>query len=148
SVGWLVYLMAVLEKLDRAERAEIAQRFQLTADIQESLRSYKSATRDIRARLMIEQNPSALYFSVHEYPLEIVLYAMARSSEDIIRQQIADYLRDLRKVRLQITGDDLREIGVPQSPKIKEILDGVLRAHLDGTAETREQQLELAKKLI
>ncbi len=148
--AWLLYLMALLEKLDRAERTEISQRFQLTTDVQEVLKFYKSDTKDIRARLMgnTDKKLSALYFSLREFPLEVLLYAMARSSEEEIRQQIVLYLRDLRAVRLDIKGDDLIELGMPRGPAIKETLEAVLRARLDGRTPDRQTQLEEAARLV
>jgi tRNA nucleotidyltransferase (CCA-adding enzyme) len=145
---WLLYLMAMLEKLDRAERFEIAQRFQLTAAIQNMLKSYKGDLRDIHARLLTRQSSGSLYFALREYPLEILLYSMARISEPQIREQITVYLRDLRHVELEINGEDVLQLGIPRGPAIREILDQVLRARLDGTADDRNQQLDLAGQII
>jgi hypothetical protein len=39
-------------------------------------------------------------------------------------------------------------LGAPPSPEIKEILDHVLRARLNGEAKDRDSQLALAKTLI
>lgn len=145
---WLFYLMALLEKLNRTERIAVAQKFQLTSDVQEMLRFYKSNTKDIHARLRGTQKPSSLYFSLKEYPVEVLLYAMARAGEEGIQQQIATYLRDLRGRKLQITGDDVMKLGLPQGPKIKETLDQVLRVHLDGGAPDRDRQLEAASQIV
>jgi tRNA nucleotidyltransferase (CCA-adding enzyme) len=147
--AWPLYLMALLEKLDRQERMDVSSRLQLTARTQEMLKHYKSNTKDIRARLLSKGRPKPgdTYFSLQEYPQEIILYALARSSEDLIRQQILLYLRDYSSMKLQITGDDILELGVGRGPKIKEILDQVLRARLNGEATDRESQLALAQKL-
>ena len=112
------------------------------------LRFYKSNAKDIHARLRGTQKSSSLYFSLKEYPVEVLLYAMARASEEGIQQQIATYLRDLRGRKLQITGDDVIKLGLPQGPKIKETLDQVLRVHLDGGAPDRERQLETASHIV
>ncbi len=50
--AWLLYLMALLEKLDRQERVDVSARLQLTSRVQEILKYYKSNTKDIRARLL------------------------------------------------------------------------------------------------
>ncbi|HSP06552.1 MAG TPA: CBS domain-containing protein [Acidobacteriota bacterium] len=146
--GWKLYLMALLEKLTRPERLVVAQAFQLTADVQDLLRYYKSSTRDIFARLRGTSVTSSLYFSLREYPLEILLYAMARIEEQAHKQQIALFLRDLRKTRLEINGDDVIAAGAPRGPRVKEILDQVMRQHLDGAAAGRDAQLGLASRLV
>ncbi len=149
ALGWLLYLMAILEKLDRADRLVVSQRFQLTTAVQEMLKHYKSNTRDIRLRLLNRPNlkPSLLYFSLREFPLEVLLYAMARSSEEPARTQIARFLRDLRSVKLSIKGDDLLKLGIPRGPQIREVLDEVLKAKLDGIADSREEQLQVAERM-
>jgi tRNA nucleotidyltransferase (CCA-adding enzyme) len=149
-VNWLLYLMALLEKLDRSERIEIGRRFQLTSGIQETLKSYKTAAKDIRARLLSRDSlkPSGLYFSLREYSLEVLLYAMARSSEETLRQQVATYLRDLRGIQLHIKGDDVLKLGFPEGPGVKEILAEVLKARLDGEVLSREQQIRFASEVM
>jgi tRNA nucleotidyltransferase (CCA-adding enzyme) len=148
--AWLLYFMVLLEKLDRSERMDVSARLQLTGPVQEILKYYKSSTKDIRSRLLARTEISSAdaYFSLREYPQEIVLYAMARSPEESIREPITSYLIDYRKVKLEISGDDLVQMGVRPSPAIKEILDQVLRAKLNGEAPDRSSQLEFASKLL
>ena len=140
--------MALLEILNRAERVAVSQRFQLVSGVQEILKSYKAATRDIRARLLSTPKPGALYFSLREFPLEILLYAMARSTEERIRAQIVTFLRDLRTLKLSISGDDVMRLGLAQGPMVREALDRVLRARIDGEAPDREAQLKIAAGIV
>lgn len=145
---WLLYFMAVLEKLNRSERMDISQRFQLTADIQEILRYYKANTKDIHARLRAPHKNAGLYFALQEYPLEVLLYAMARLSETEMKDQIITFLRDLRRTQLEINGKDILKIGLAKGPAVKEVLDRVLKARLDGAAPDRQSQLELATSIV
>jgi tRNA nucleotidyltransferase (CCA-adding enzyme) len=148
--AWLLYLMALLEKLDRQERIEVSSRLQLTARVQEILKYYKSNTKDIRARLIsrTQPAPSDTYFSLHEFPQEVTLYAMARSSEDLIRKQILAFFQDYRNKKLAIKGDDILKLGANAGPEIKDILDEVLRARLNGFAPDRDTQLQVAQRVI
>jgi tRNA nucleotidyltransferase (CCA-adding enzyme) len=141
---WKIYLMALLEKLNRAERMVVAQRFQLLSSVQEILRFYKSNVRDIFSRFKTANNSSAVYFSLREYPLEVVLYAMARIEDQDYKQRIANYIRDLRDIRLDINGDDLVKMGMKEGPEIRELLNEIMKAKLDGNAPNREAQLQLA----
>jgi tRNA nucleotidyltransferase (CCA-adding enzyme) len=50
-------------------------------------------------------------------------------------------------VRLEITGYDLVEAGVPESPELGRALDETLRRKLDGQVTGRDQELELALAL-
>ncbi len=57
------------------------------------------------------------------------------------------YLSELSGVRLEITGDDLRDSGVPESPAIGRALDETLRLKLDGQVSGRDQELRTAIEL-
>jgi poly(A) polymerase len=47
-----------------------------------------------------------------------------------------------------ITGDDLKALGIEPGPQYKEILEKVRDAQLDGLITTREEALELVRRLI
>jgi poly(A) polymerase len=47
-----------------------------------------------------------------------------------------------------LTGDDLKELGVPPGPIYKVLLDAVREAQLEGTVRTRGEALELVKRLL
>jgi poly(A) polymerase len=46
-----------------------------------------------------------------------------------------------------LTGDDLKEMGLPPGPLFKRILDAVREGQLDGTLTTRDGAVELARRL-
>src|SRR5205807_934696 len=47
-----------------------------------------------------------------------------------------------------LTGHDLSEAGLKPGPLFKRLLDAVREAQLDGTTTTREQALELVRRLL
>src|SRR5207247_10572282 len=58
------------------------------------------------------------------------------------------YFRDLRGVRLAITGADLAELGLGESPRVGEILGELRRRKLNGELDGRESELAAARELI
>jgi tRNA nucleotidyltransferase (CCA-adding enzyme) len=58
--------------------------------------------------------------------------------------QARRWLQQLRNVKLSIDGGDLRAAGVPEGPALGAGLTAARRALLDGRADGRERQLELA----
>jgi tRNA nucleotidyltransferase (CCA-adding enzyme) len=54
------------------------------------------------------------------------------------------YAAEWRHVRLEITGDDLLEAGVPEGPAIGHGLDAALSGKLDGELSGRDQELSIA----
>jgi tRNA nucleotidyltransferase (CCA-adding enzyme) len=77
----------------------------------------------------------------------IRLNAMVTESP-IAAQGINLYLVKLQNVKVLMHGNDLIAMGVPQGPRVKEILDQLLRARLNGKTRTREDEEKLARKLL
>ena len=54
------------------------------------------------------------------------------------------FVGDLQRVRLEITGEDLRAAGVPESPAIGRALEETLRRKLDGEVAGRDEEMVTA----
>jgi tRNA nucleotidyltransferase (CCA-adding enzyme) len=72
------------------------------------------------------------------------LYALALADLEPLRM----YFRRLREVRLEVTGADLAALGVPESPRVGEILAELRRRKLNGDLDGRESELAAARELI
>ena len=46
-----------------------------------------------------------------------------------------------------VTGDDLIALGIEQGPLFKKLLDAVRDAQLEGTIRTKDEAIELVKRL-
>jgi tRNA nucleotidyltransferase (CCA-adding enzyme) len=83
-------------------------------------------------------------------PSEAVAAARGRSPVELglARALGADwldeYLADWRRLRLEISGEDLLAAGVPEGPEVGRGLEAALRAKLDGELDGREQELRVA----
>jgi tRNA nucleotidyltransferase (CCA-adding enzyme) len=98
----------------------------------------------LASTLRNELTPSAIHALLSCEPPEALAVALARGAPG---DQVLHYLADLRGVQLEITGHDLVEAGVPESPELGRALDETLRRKLDGEVAGREQELELAVAL-
>lgn len=99
-------------------------------------------------RLRQAHAPSQVYEKAHREPLEAIALAGA-IAEAAGHGDAADaarrWLRELREVRLQITGDDLLEAGIARGPEIGRRLRRALMRKLDGElADTPEAELRAA----
>jgi hypothetical protein len=56
-----------------------------------------------------------------------------------------NFLRTLRYVKPALTGDDLTQMGVAPGPQIKEILNLLHEARLDGKVTTKQGEEELVR---
>jgi tRNA nucleotidyltransferase (CCA-adding enzyme) len=75
---------------------------------------------------------------------EAALLALARSDSSAVRE----WFTRLRDVRLEVNGDDLVQLGLPESPRVGEILEELRRRKLRGELDGREAELDAAKELI
>ncbi len=64
------------------------------------------------------------------------------------RSELVRYFEELRAVRLEVSGRDLAELGVTESPRVGEILDELLRRKLNGELDGREDELAAAEALV
>jgi tRNA nucleotidyltransferase (CCA-adding enzyme) len=78
------------------------------------------------------------------YAPDAPLFALAL--ED--RPELDDYFRRLRNVRLEVSGADLAEMGLGESPEVGEVLAELRRRKLNGQLDGRESELAAARELI
>ncbi|MCH7760327.1 CCA tRNA nucleotidyltransferase [candidate division TA06 bacterium] len=90
--------------------------------------------------------PSEVYAHLHGLSSEILLFLTITAKEEGSKKRIEKYLMDSRKVRLKITGRDLKTLGIPEGPLYKKILNEVLKSRLDGLLNTKGEELDFAKK--
>jgi tRNA nucleotidyltransferase (CCA-adding enzyme) len=93
-----------------------------------------------RLRAAPAPRPSEVVAALRQLPLELLPLLVALSPEDEARQRIQRYLTTWRHIRAELTGNDLKRLGVPQGPDIGRLLWRVLAAKLDGEALTREAE--------
>jgi tRNA nucleotidyltransferase (CCA-adding enzyme) len=88
--------------------------------------------------------PSELHALLHREPLEALALALAMRAP---AEPVLQYVGELRRVGLEITGDDLRAAGVPESPALGRALEETLARKLDGELAGRDEELETALEL-
>jgi tRNA nucleotidyltransferase (CCA-adding enzyme) len=99
----------------------------------------------IAERLAIERvDPAELVAMAEPYAPDAPLFALALADLEPLRR----YFRDLRGVRLAITGADLAELGLGESPRVGEILGELKRRKLNGELDGRDSELAAARELI
>ena len=123
--GWLAELGLRAEGRDAVRRAARNAPYLATA-----------LSRDLR--------PSEIHDLLREEPPEALALALAMRAppEPVLR-----YTSELRGMRLEISGDDLRAAGIPESPAMGRALEQTLRRKLDGEVLGRDQELETALAL-
>ncbi|MEO2083032.1 MAG: CBS domain-containing protein [Desulfurobacteriaceae bacterium] len=89
-------------------------------------------------------------FSVLEGKPEELLLFLSAEVEDSTREKVLAYMKDWRFIKLAVSGNDIKALGLPPSPVYKKILDKLKYAVIDRKIPPadREKQLEYLKELV
>ncbi len=149
---WLCYFLVFTAALDRTEIKKLCERLQLLPRYYDKLNQQRSTALGILKRL--ESRPkgmrlpkaSSLYRWFKPLSTEILLFMMARTSQDLVRQWISHYITHLRDVQPLVSGHDLEKMGLAPGPVYREILDDLLYARLDDRVVSLEDEKVFVKK--
>ena len=140
----LLNLMTLLDQLDVPESEDVSERLVLLKRHTEALKASKTRLPDIFQRMDgMEVPPGEIYEMLKGLPLEVLLFAMAKSPG--ARDSISLYLTQLRKTRPLVDGNDLRELRYPEGPLYTEILARAFAAQLDGLIADKCQATKFIK---
>lgn len=90
--------------------------------------------------------PSEIYRILDPLMLETLLFMMAMSANDTIRRYISLFITRLKAIRVEVTGDDLRSLGIEPGEIFSVILNDLLLQRLDGKVTDRGSELFYVRK--
>jgi tRNA nucleotidyltransferase (CCA-adding enzyme) len=117
-------------------------RLGFTAADRDTIIEAATESSDLAERLSNANSRSEIASAVGTAELETVALASARGEPD----RALLWLRELRHLRLEITGADLISSGVSEGPSVGKGLAAAQQALIDGHAPDRESQLAIALK--
>jgi len=143
SVG--LYLTLLTYRLTGEEVEQFISYLKLPRTTAQDMRE----TINLRDKLGSLEKPamarSKIYFRLNGYsPPAITANAIATDSP-IVRERLNLFLAKLRYIRPALTGADLTAMGVVPGPRMKEILNRLLGARLDGRVTSKRGEAELVK---
>jgi tRNA nucleotidyltransferase (CCA-adding enzyme) len=89
--------------------------------------------------------PSHIFSLLHGYDTKALTASSVATEGTVVAEHIDLYLNVLRLVKPALTGNDLKKMGIPQGPKINEILEKLREARLDGQVDTKKDEEEIAR---
>jgi tRNA nucleotidyltransferase (CCA-adding enzyme) len=150
--SWKLFLLGLTMNMEHKETSQVLRRLGLAPrEEREHLATREMVGKALGQLINWRPNvsrPSDIYFALEKLPLEGVLFLMAKSRKDSIRKHISQYLTTWRFHSLEISGSDLKRLGLEPGPDYTRILRRVLAAGIDGDAPGREEQLALATRLV
>jgi len=111
-----------------------------------TLRRQAQRVRKILSRK--EVRPSIVYRTLSPLDPEVVLSLGALFDDKHLRRHIEDFFLSLNRQRPQVSGEDLKAMGLESGPGYRRILDRLLRARLDGRIASKEEEMAWARRLM
>jgi tRNA nucleotidyltransferase (CCA-adding enzyme) len=143
--AWRLGLIALARKLPPDEVYAWLQRLKVRRRDAEQIAAAVTVGPRIVERLQDGLvQPAEIVALADGYAPDAPLFALALADLEPLHA----YFRGLRDVRLEVTGSDLAELGLGESPRVGEILAELRRRKLNGELAGRESELEAARELI
>jgi tRNA nucleotidyltransferase (CCA-adding enzyme) len=92
-----------------------------------------------------EFKPSRIYHLLHGYSPQAVTANSLACDSPVARQHIQLFLDKLRYVKSALTGNDLQEMGITPGPRMKDILQRLHAARLDGKVTSKQGERRLVE---
>ncbi len=139
-----LYLALLAYRLS-GETEELITRLRLPGALARTLRDTVSLKIAVKALAGPDLAPSRIYSLLHDGCLPAITATAIATDSPVVRRNIQTYLGRLRYVRPALTGHDLQKMGISPGPRMKEILQRLHAARLDGKVKSKKEEEELAR---
>ena len=140
-----LYLTLLAYHLTNEEIERLISRLRLPKSLAQNLRDTITLKGKIRSLATPGLSPSGIYRLLEAYsPPAMVANSLATESP-AASQNIHLYLTRLKYIEISLTGDDLMRLGVAPGPHIREIIELLHQARLDGKITSKQDEVDLVK---
>jgi len=145
---WLVYFLGLVEPLNPRELEEMLGGFNLSPKLARALVLGKAEADKSLISLFRLGEPSRvqIYQTLAPLATEYLLYMLAKSRQEPVRRAISVYFTHLKQLKPELRGRDLVALGYAPGPLIKEMLDRLLEARINGEVKSRKEEKELIRR--
>ncbi|MBI5304085.1 MAG: CBS domain-containing protein [Chloroflexi bacterium] len=144
----LTYLALLAYDLTQADAAAFAKRLKLKKSETETIHQVLALRAEAHAPLCADTlTPSALYHLLADYADDALAIFAVATDDARVRERVAVFRERLRDLAPELTGDDLKRMGIPPGPQYREILTRLRDARLDGVIATRAEEEQWVRQL-
>ena len=142
---WRIGLAVLARRMHASEVSDWLERLKVRRRDADLIAAAVTVGPRLAARLREEeQSPAEVVALADPYAPDAPLFALLANAVPALER----YFRELRAVRLEVTGADLAGLGLEESPRVGEILDELRRRKLNGELAGRDAELAAARELI
>jgi tRNA nucleotidyltransferase (CCA-adding enzyme) len=144
---WRLRLAVLARRLGPTEVLDWAERLKLRRRDAERIADAVTVAPKLLDLAGATDEPAVLWTRIAPHDPDGALLALALAGETE-RKPIERYFEELRDVTLEISGGDLAELGLGESPQVGAVLEELRRRKLNGELDGRAAELEAAKELL
>lgn len=147
--AWICYFLVLCHNLNYTDSSHIYDALGLPASKKRETLQMREHLKELKPELLRWQKDfdmgkaqvSQLYKWLQSVSLEGLLYAMSAYENQGLEKNISLYITQWRREKPDITGKDLKRLGISPGPLFAQLLKKVLLAKLDGKVGTAKSQL-------
>ena len=146
---WIVYLLTIMGRSPVTVMTNFCNRFQLAPRMKNFIINEKTLA-DKTSRFLnrrTELKHSEIYMALKDLNIEGLLFLMAFARRAEVEKSVSMYVTTMRSQQPLLNGDDLKSQGYRPGPIFKTMLESLLLARLDGTVDTRHDEIELFNRV-
>ena len=144
---WLVLFLALTDSVEDTDLMALAGRLNIEGKATREILMARGQGIDALNRLRRDTSVSASesYRVLNPLPLEVTLYLMERSEDELVKKVFSDYITGQRGAKTHLNGADLMKMGVEEGPEVGLLLAKLLGKRIDGEIETKEEEEEFVR---
>ncbi len=145
-----IYLCLLMWDFKQADVDAFSEDFQLAGNDEETIRGIPNFRWEMRELTKIDRIPlpSEIYDNLHWVQVEHCLAYLIIGESLELRDAARRFIREIRPTKLDINGQDLKDMGFPPSRAYKRAFQAVFRAKIDGKVSGRQEELEMAEDVL
>ena len=143
-----LYLALLAYPLTNEETEHLISYLRLPKSLAQTLRDANGIKAKLESLANPELTPSGIYSLLHGYSSPAIIASSLAGDSPIARQHIHLFQDKLRYVKPALTGNDLKKMGITPGPHLKEILNLLHQARLDGKVTSKRGEEELVREWV
>jgi tRNA nucleotidyltransferase (CCA-adding enzyme) len=143
----MIYFGLTAFRLNAKEAGEFSARLKFSNSEAEMLKDIIALREESPVIAAARAKPSEIYRALTPYSDEALATFAIAADDPRVCERIEQFRTQLRGVAPELTGADLKKMGIPPGPRYREILTRLHNARLDGIVSNRAQEEDFVKEL-
>ena len=145
----VMYLALLAYDLTQADAVAFAKRLKLKKSETEIIHQVLALRAEAHAPLAADVlTPSALYHLLVDYNDDALAIFELATDDARVRERVGVFCERLREMAPELTGDDLKRMGILPGPQYREILAQLRDARLDGVMTSRAEEETWVRRFL